>query len=235
MKTEEQTNLKATLIDLVLVLVTLFTLKHLLLQLPEFWTFAGPISLLASLGVATWRLKKNNESWKSIGFIQDQTKIKLALWTVVALVTTILLGNIAAQLVTPLFASNPATNEISQVMAGRFANLPGNLTVYLYWLIVAWIIGGFTEELLFRGFLINRIEKLFYRVPFAIGIAVLFQALIFGQQHFYYQGLVGFVSTGVIGLASGLIYVYCKRRLWPLILSHGLANTLGMTILFFNG
>ena len=193
----------------------------------------GPISLVASLGAATWRLKKNNELWKSVGFIQDQSKLKLIVWTIIALITTILAGNIAAQLASSFIGTTSSgASEINQVMEGRFANLPGNLPVYIFWLVIAWVIGGFTEELLFRGFLINRFEKLFYRIPFAIALAVITQALIFGQQHYYYQGITGLVSTGVIGIFSGIIYVTCKRRLWPLILSHGLANTLGMTIMF---
>ena len=80
--------------------------------------------------------------------------------------------------------------------------------------------------------MIQRFEKLYQKLPFAIGLAVLTQALIFGQQHYYYQGLIGVCATGTIGLFSGMIYVLGKRKLWPLILSHGLANTLGMTMLF---
>ena len=116
--------------------------------------------------------------------------------------------------------------------SNRFKNVPGNFPAYFYWLIISWVIGGFTEELLFRGFLINRFEKVLVKIPFAIAFAVIFQAIIFGQQHMYYQGWVGFVATGVIGLTSGLIYIFCKRRLLPLIISHGLANTLGMTLMY---
>ena len=70
--------------------------------------------------------------------------------------------------------------------------------------------------------------------PFAIVYAIIIQALIFGQQHMYYQGVLGLVETGIIGVVSGVIYVLCKRRLWALAISHGLANTLGMTMLFLS-
>lgn len=165
--------------------------------------------------------------------MQDQRIVKLVGWTVVALLVTIILGNIAGQLTEQLLSSEELINsQINQAMAGRFADLPGNLTLYLFWLVVAWVVGGFTEELLFRGFLINRFESLFQKLPMSIGLAIIVQALIFGQQHYYYQGFAGLVSTGIIGVLSEIIYFYCGRRLWPLILSHGLANTIGMTILF---
>ncbi|MCW8876577.1 MAG: CPBP family intramembrane metalloprotease [Kangiellaceae bacterium] len=232
---KNSTAAKTALIDLVWVLSTLYVLKYAFLQFHSFWTYAGPISLLASLAVATWRLKRNNQTWQSIGFIHDSSHLKLTLWTVGALVLTILMGNVASQIAEALVANPEALSEQStNYMQNRFAEVPGNLGLYLMWIAISWLIGGFTEELLFRGFLINRFENLFSKIPFAIVFAILFQALIFGQQHMYYQGVVGLVSTGIIGIVSGVIYVLCKRRLWALILSHGLANTLGMTMLYLS-
>ena len=110
--------------------------------------------------------------------------------------------------------------------------MPGNLPAYLFWLGIAWVIGGFTEEVLFRGMLISRFEKLFTFAPFGVFFAIVMQAIIFGQQHFYYQGLNGALATGAIALVSGLFYFLLKRNLWPLMLSHGLANTLGLTLIY---
>ncbi len=227
--------IKTAVVDLIYVLATLFILKETLLQFPVMWTFAGPISLLSALGVAIWRLKLSGQSLKTIGFVQNQTKRSLVLWTVVALASTLILANVAVSLIGQLFELPSGTNEeLSQAMSGRFSNVPGNLAVYAYWLVVAWVIGGFTEELLFRGFMLHRFEQAYKKLPFAIALAVITQALIFGQQHFYYQGLNGFIATGIVGLLSGTIYVYCNRRLWPLILSHGLVNTLGFTLIYLN-
>lgn len=53
-----QLNYRSAAIDLTWVLTTLLILKSVFLQFEGLWTFAGPISLIASLGVATWRLKK---------------------------------------------------------------------------------------------------------------------------------------------------------------------------------
>lgn len=225
-------NVKQAAQDLALVLLTLFVLKNLLLQFEAMWTFAGPISLLSALAVATWRLKARGESWASLGLIHSSSHWKLALWAIVALVLTTVAGGLAGSVATDFLPASQVSDQASNFTKNRFANVPGNLPIYFYWLLVSWIIGGFTEELLFRGFLVNRFEKLFSKVPVSVVLAVVIQALIFGQQHMYYQGVIGLVETGTIGLVAGAIYIFCGRRLWPLIISHGLINTLGMTMIY---
>ena len=216
--------------DLLAILGTLLIVKYALLRVDALWTYAGPISLLASGAVATWRLGKSNESWADLGLARPTGWKKLLAWTVaVFLVTTvagILLEGIASSLLTG------PSGEPAARYASRFANVPGNTPQYLFWLAVAWIIGGFAEEMLFRGFLITRFERLFSRFPFAVVIAVLLQAILFGQQHYYYQGLSGALATGAIALVSGGFYLLLKRNLWPLTLSHGLANTIGLTLIY---
>ena len=226
------TNIKQAAKDLTLVLLTLFGLKYSLLQFDTMWTFAGPISLISALAVANWRLKASGDSWASLGFIHSSSHSKLALWTIGALVLTILAGILAGSIASGLLSTLQESEQASNFTQNRLADVPGNLPVFLYWLLVSWIVGGFTEELLFRGFLINRFEKLFSKVPFAVVFAIAIQALIFGQQHMYYLGVIGLVETGIIGIVSGVIYIFCGRRLWPLIISHGLANTLGITMIY---
>ena len=230
----KQTNKSNIAIDLLYTLGTLFGLKYILLQYPVMWTFAGPISVIATLLVATWRLKCSNQSWRSMGLVHSTSHLKLVLWTLAALVITILLGNLASQIAQGLITASEVSEQASNFTQNRFASLPGNIEVYIYWLVISWIIGGFAEELIFRGFLISRFENLFSNIPFAIGFAVIIQAIIFGQQHMYYQGTIGFIETGIIALASGIIYYLSNRRLWPLIISHGLANTLGITMIFLD-
>jgi len=58
-------------------------------------------------------------------------------------------------------------------------------------------------------------------------IAVFLQATIFGVIHFYYQGAFGALTLFAAASFIGLCDVLFGRNLWPLILSHGLLNTLG--------
>jgi len=59
---------------------------------------------------------------------------------------------------------------------------------------------------------------------------VVLLSLFFGYRHYYYQGLKGALVTGCIGLTLSLMYLWFgKRNLLPLILAHGLVNTISQT------
>ncbi len=222
--------MRSAAMDIVLVVGTLLILKYVLLNLEAMWTYAGPISLLSALVVASWRMRKNGETWSDLGLKRPQSWRKMTMWTLIALILTV-----AAGILLDGFSSE-ALGDVAQQAerdhGARFANVPGNTPVFLYWLAVAWIIGGFVEEMLFRGLLIARFETLFSHVPLGLVFAIILPAIIFGQQHYYYQGISGAVSTGGIAVVSGILYVLFKRNLWPLTLSHGLANTIGLTLIY---
>ena len=150
--------------------------------------------------------------------------------SLLALVLTTVVG-IILETATSAVLAETATQAVNS-NAGRFADVPGNTAAFVYWLAVAWIIGGFAEEMLFRAFFITRFEMLFSRIPFGLVVAVILPAIIFGQQHYYYQGISGAFATGGVALVSGILYLLFKRNLWPLTLSHGLINTVGLTLIY---
>jgi membrane protease YdiL (CAAX protease family) len=217
-------------IDIGLVLGTLLILKYTLLSVEALWTYAGPISLLSALVVASWRLRRNDETWAELGLKRPLSWKKLVMWTLGALVLTTAAGILFEAFASAAFGET--TTQAGQNNSGRFADLPGNTTSYIYWLAVAWIIGGFTEEMLFRSLLITRFETLFSHVPFGLILAIIAPAIIFGQQHHYYQGISGAFATGGVALVSGILYILFKRSLWPLTLSHGLSNTIGLSLIY---
>lgn len=229
-ETARKSAIRNAAIDIVWVLGTLLVLKYALLNVEMLWTYAGPISLLSALAVASWRLRGHNETWGDLGLKRPQSWWKVLVWTLIALVLTMVAGQLLEGVVSATMGSSAAQAETDN--GGRFANLPGNTAVFIYWLAVAWIIGGFAEEMLFRGLLITRFETLFSRVPFGLVFAIIIPAIIFGQQHHYYQGISGAIATGGVALVSGVLYILFKRSLWPLTLSHGLANTIGLTLIY---
>jgi len=217
-------------IDISLVLGTLLILKYALMSVEALWTYAGPISLLAALAVATWRLRVSDETWADFGLKRPKSWLKTIVWALLALVLTTVVG-IILETATSAVLAETATQAVNS-NAGRFADVPGNTAAFVYWLAVAWIIGGFAEEMLFRAFFITRFEMLFSRIPFGLVVAVILPAIIFGQQHYYYQGISGAFATGGVALVSGILYLLFKRNLWPLTLSHGLINTVGLTLIY---
>jgi uncharacterized protein len=84
--------------------------------------------------------------------------------------------------------------------------------------IAAWaalcIIVGFSEELIFRGYLQTQGIALLRSVPFS----VILTALIFGAAHGY-QGVRGIVLIGVYGALFGIITLI-RKNLFPGILAH---------------
>jgi len=71
-------------------------------------------------------------------------------------------------------------------------------TVYILLAIVA----GFSEEIIYRGFLIDRFSTLFG----SVWLAALASSALFGFSHGY-QGRVGIVRSGLIGLALASLYL----------------------------
>lgn len=148
--------------DTIFVLTTIYIVKAALLQLESTWTFAGPVSLLAGLGVASWCLRKGGESWSDLGLRRPNSLPKMLLWALAVMVVSTIAGGLLETGVASVLSDHgPGIDPRYQ---NRFADVPGNLPQYLFWLAVAWIIGGFAEELLFRAMLISRIERILGKV-----------------------------------------------------------------------
>ncbi|WP_338467645.1 CPBP family intramembrane glutamic endopeptidase [Novosphingobium sp. ZN18A2] len=82
------------------------------------------------------------------------------------------------------------------------------------------IIGSFTEELLFRGYL-------FWALAPLLGVwgAATIASVAFGLAHAY-QGPSGILRTGVIGLAFAIGFAL-THSLWWLIVAHMILNSIG--------
>jgi uncharacterized protein len=86
-----------------------------------------------------------------------------------------------------------------------------NLSAYLRLLLVALVIGGIAEELVFRAFLVGWSSRLMGER--AVLPAVLLSSALFGFSHLY-RGLAGVVETGIVGLLLAALYVGVGRRLY---------------------
>lgn len=93
---------------------------------------------------------------------------------------------------------------------------------------VLWIGVAAFEEVA-RVFCITRITAI-WRGSAGRWTAVLVSTLAFGLMH-YYQGPSGVIGTGVMGLASALVYVRLGR-FWPLLVAHALydAFSIGLAL-----
>ncbi len=94
--------------------------------------------------------------------------------------------------------------------------------------LVAWVLGGFLEELVARGIVLNSIHSLLYPYLGAVLsaiIAILIAAAGAGLMHLY-QGPRAPLIIAQISVLFGLLFVVSGYNLWPVILCHGLYDTI---------
>ncbi len=136
-----------------------------------------------------------------------------------------------------LYAAQLAASEWISPWLGQILATPsqpsfilyirGNLGHALLWVLIGWVVGGFFEELLFRGFLLRRVAEACGGHALGLGCGVLAQALLFGALHLY-AGPFAFVHSALFAVLSGAAYLLAGQNLWPLILVHGIWNTVGL-------
>lgn len=208
-----------------------FLSKYLLSLL--FWRFAGPVSLLLTLAVLTAWMRSQGTGWSAYGLRQlPDLRSKLmvipqALLALVAFAVVVAITTIAGPALGLDFLK-----QTSSGVEDRWGDVAGNWQMFLLWLAIVWTAAAFGEEMFFRGYLISRFQVVFGPEKLAMVAAVVVPALIFGYGHFYYQGLRGLVVTFGIGLVFGTMFLLFKRNLWPLILLHGVIDTLTFTSIF---
>ncbi|HLO82104.1 MAG TPA: type II CAAX endopeptidase family protein [Chitinophagaceae bacterium] len=111
-----------------------------------------------------------------------------------------------------------------------FANITGNTWNYIFILFIAFIVGGFYEEIIFHGFIFTRFEKLFpgkYSTVMAFSLTT----ILFGAYHFQ-QGISGVLLTMVAGAVYHLLILKFKRNLWYGVFIHTFFDFIGLTMIY---
>jgi len=98
--------------------------------------------------------------------------------------------------------------------------------------LVTWGLIAFGEEAVFRGFILQRLVLALGESTLRRHLAIGIQSVIFGLGHAS-QGTSGMLLTAAIGYLFGWYFLgQAKRSLWPLVLVHGTADTIVLTIAF---
>ncbi|MEO8133336.1 MAG: type II CAAX endopeptidase family protein [Betaproteobacteria bacterium] len=185
----------------------------------------APMILRPILGfvVAWWLLRRGTEHWSDFGLRQPRRWIS-AMAIGVALYAIVWFN---AHYILPPLAATLGTRSAPFFLG----YIRGNPIAFAGWIAIAWIVGAFIEELLFRGFLLNRIAGLFDSRAAGLAVGVISQAVLFGALHFY-QGSYGSVSAGLFALIFGIVYIAGGRILWPLVIVHGIWNSVGIAAIY---
>ena len=195
---------------------------------PSFVTFRGIVLPLhvPFLFLFGWALlRRRSMNWGDLGLQPPKN------WR-----NTILLGaglGIGTQILV-IFVVGPIVRQITGTRQDLhlFTNMAdGNLVALLGWLAVSWTLAAFGEELVYRGYLLNRLGDLTGSTTLGWGISLLAVTALFGAVHAY-QGVNGIFLSAFSGLAQGLGYLASGRNLWVSVICHGVADTLGFVLIY---
>lgn len=210
---------------LLIKLLEPFANGNLIFEQAIFWFVNIVLLLLIWLG-----LKLRNENWTYLGLsikgISSKSVFKGFLLSLLVFALAII-GFVVGSIIMANITGIPENADMS-----NYNYLQGNIGMLLLTLIGVYIVSSFGEEVIYRGFLINRISELGLNNKINSIIAVIISAIIFGFIH-YEWGAMGIAQTGFMGLALGLCYIYMKKKLWIMVFAHAYMDTILMLQLYF--
>ena len=112
-----------------------------------------------------------------------------------------------------------------------FAAIRGNTKLLLLGLALIWSMAAFGEEMVWRGYLMNRVADLGNRTRAAWAVSLVVVNIAFGFGHAY-QGVTGIIDEGLMGALLGALYLACGRRLAVPIIAHGVQDTVDIVLVF---
>jgi membrane protease YdiL (CAAX protease family) len=175
--------------------------------------------LLAWISLRIRKLK-----WRDLGFTRNRT------WT-----KTIALGFAAGIFLElqELFVTQPLLARLTgkQPDLSDIHMLTRNIQYSLLGVVFSWTLAAFGEELVWRGYLMNRLADLGDRTRPAWFFSLMLVSAAFGFAHSY-QGLTGIIEEGIAGLFLGSIYFATGNNLSVPILAHGISDTLDVLLIF---
>jgi CAAX protease family protein len=177
-----------------------------------------PLSAILVLVWARW----SGTPWREIGYAQPASWIGTV---AVGIVFGIAFKLLMKAIVMPLLGADPI-NQAFHYLVGNRAALPA----------AAWtmIVGaGFGEETVFRGYMFERLGKLFGSGVWARTSIVLLTSIAFGLAHYSLQGVAGVEQATIVGLVFGTIFTV-TGRIWMLMVAHAAFDLTALAIIYWD-
>lgn len=176
----------------------------------------GVLAVLAGAVAALWITASGSGSLADLGFRRPLRWRTVPIWVAGIMITFILAQAAAPPLVGAFF-------DLPQPDLSRYDFIRGNLPAALAMILVLPLTAAIPEEVLYRGFLLDRVARLLGAGRTGLFLAVLAQAAVFGVVHFEW-GAGGVLLTCLMGAVWGFAFVLCGRNLWIVILAHSAAH-----------
>jgi membrane protease YdiL (CAAX protease family) len=196
----------------------------------------GPIGILAMLVVVAFGpilepfgvlpalawVHYSKTPWRELGFVRPKSWF----WTVVVgIVFGTAFKLVMKAIVMPLFGAAPI-NQAYHYLVRNDAALAGMLIVVIFG-------AGFGEELVFRGFLFERLGKLLGSSVYAKTAIVVATSLVFGLIHYPVQGWAGVEQAIITGLVFGTIFGATGRIFMPMV-AHAAFDVVAILIIYLD-
>jgi membrane protease YdiL (CAAX protease family) len=178
------------------------------------------VAPLGAIFVLVW-VWLSRTPWREIGYVRPKS------WAgaiVLGIVFGVVFKLLMKAVVMPLLVTDPI-NHVYHYMTG-------NEVATAQFAVYAVIGAGWGEETLFRGYLFERLGKLFGSNVFAKAIIVVLTTAIFASLH-YAQGWPGIEQAAVTGLVFGTIFAL-TGRLFMLMVAHAAFDLTAAAIIYFD-
>jgi len=174
------------------------------------------------LGWASLRLR--GMKWRDVGFARPRSWGKAFLLAVAA-------GS--AMELLELFVTQPLLARWLGKMPdlSDFADLVGNLKLTLLFLLLVWTLGALGEELVYRGYLMNRMAGVFRNSKVGWIVSLVVMSIVFGCAHLD-QGRTGMIENILDGLMLGGLYLACGKNLAVPVIAHAFSDTLDFLLIY---
>lgn len=180
-----------------------------------------PLAPLSGILVLGW-VQLSRTPWADIGYVRPRSWFAdVAGGIVIGVALKVLLKAI----VMPLLGAD-AVNHTYHFVVGNPAAAIAEMLTFI-------VVGGFSEETVFRGFLFERFGKLIGKSIVAKSVTVLVTAMFFASLHFYDQGLAGAEQAIFTGLTFGTIYA-ATGRIWTVMCAHAAYDLAALAIIYWN-
>lgn len=174
------------------------------------------------LGWASLRVR--GMKWKDVGFARPRNWGR-------ALLLGLAVGLLMEAL--ELFVTQPLLARWLGKMPdlSDFADMVGNLKLFLIYLVLVWTLGALGEEIDYRAYLMNRAAGLFRNTKTAWVLSLIAVSIVFGCGHLD-QGATGMIENVLNGLLLGALYLACGRNLAVPVIAHAVSDTLDFVLIY---
>ena len=96
-------------------------------------------------------------------------------------------------------------------------------------ILAAWVSAALAEEMLYRGYLLNRAADLCGRSVPGWMLSVMMVSVVFAFTH-HSQGSSGGVDNAIAGLLFAGLYLASGRNLWLPLMVHGVVDSSSLVL-----